>query len=185
MLLVNSAPIYVALLSPLLLNEARPPQTWLSVGIALTGMALITGRFSVGSAEIGGIVAGIISGLGYALIMLISRSLRGRVTGIAQNLWGLGMLALIMVAWTLQTPAATLLANLPILIPLGVFSLGASYLCYFLGLARVSAQVVSIASLAEPVFGILMGVIFFAEVPHPLGWLGGALILASIVLISR
>jgi len=34
------------------------------------------------------------------------------------------------------------------------------------------------------VFGVLMGVIFFAEVPNALGWFGAILILASIYLIS-
>lgn len=186
-LLVNSAPIYVALLAPLLLHEARPAYTWISVGLALTGMVLIAdpARFDLESAEVGGIAAAALSGVGYALVMMISRSLRGRVTGLAQNVWALGMLSLVTLVWTLSTPTDTILANLPVLVPLGVFSLGASYLCYFLGLARTSAQVVSVVSLAEPVFGILMGIMFFAEIPHPLGWLGGGLILGSIYLITR
>ncbi|MBN2306181.1 MAG: EamA family transporter, partial [Anaerolineae bacterium] len=52
-------------------------------------------------------------------------------------------------------------------------------------LQRVSAQVVSTASLTEPIFGVLMGLIFFAEVPNLLGLTGGALILGSVYLITR
>jgi drug/metabolite transporter (DMT)-like permease len=41
------------------------------------------------------------------------------------------------------------------------------------------------ASLSEPIFGVVMGLVFFAEVPPVTGWIGGALILSSIALISR
>ncbi len=186
-LLVNTAPVYVAVLAPLLLGEPRARYTWLSLVLALGGVTLITDPrgLSLASAELGGVVAGIFSGLGYALVMLLSRSLRGRVGGLTQNLWSNGMVVVLLLPWALRTPATEISVNLPSLIPLGVFSLGLSYLLYFAGLARVRAQVVSVASLFEPVFGVLMGMIFFAEVPGVLGWLGGGLILLSVYLISR
>ncbi len=186
-LLVNSAPVYVAVLAPAVIGEPRARYTVLSLVCALGGMILIADprNLDVTSSEMGGIIAGAFSGLGYAVVMLISRSLRGRVTGLTQNLWSTGMVALILLPWAAQTSTTTIVDNLPVLIPLGVFSLGMSYLLYFLGLARVSAQVVSVASLFEPVFGIVMGMVFFAEFPDAFGWTGGVLILASVYLISR
>ncbi len=186
-LLVNSAPIYVAVLSPLLLKEPRPANTWISLGMAALGMILIAdpGQLDVQSDEVGGLAAGAISGLTYGTVMMISRSLRGKVTGITQNLWSMGFIVLILLPWAAQSSFSTVIDNMHLLIPLGIFSLGMSYLFYFLGLARISAQVVSVVSLSEPVFGILMGVIFFAEVPDEYGWIGGVLILVSITLISR
>ncbi len=186
-LLVNTAPVYVAVLAPLALGEQRARYTWLSLILALAGVTLITDprRLSVSSTELGGVVAGIFSGLGYALVMLLSRSLRKWVSGLTQNLWSNGIVVLLLLPWALRTPAVDVAVNLPALIPLGVFSLGLSYLLYFAGLARVRAQVVSVASLFEPVFGVMMGMIFFAEIPGLLGWLGGGLILLSVYLISR
>jgi drug/metabolite transporter (DMT)-like permease len=186
-LLVNSAPVYVAVLAPFILKESRARHTWISLGLALAGMILVSdpARLDVESGELGGIIAAALSGLTYGGVMLISRSLRGRVTGLTQNLWSNGILALILLPWALQAPARATLDNLPVLIPLGVFSLGMSYLLYFLGLARARAQVVSMASLSEPIFGVVMGLVFFAEVPPVTGWIGGALILSSIALISR
>ncbi len=186
-LLVNSAPLYVALLAPLTLREPRPRYTWFSLALAGIGMVCIANpaQLDVRSDEMSGIAAAALSGLGYGTVMMLSRSLRGRVTGLIQNLWSNGMIVLVLIPWAVRAPAQTVLDNLPVLIPLGVFSLGLSYLLYFLGLQRISAQQVSVVSLAEPVFGVLMGLIFFAEVPNPLGCLGAALILSSIVLITR
>jgi drug/metabolite transporter (DMT)-like permease len=186
-LLVNSAPLYVALLAPLVLHEPRPRYTWHSLALAGIGMVCIANpaQLDIHSNEMGGIVAAALSGLGYGTVMMISRSLRGHVTGLIQNLWSNGMIVLVLLPWAVRAPAQTVLDNLPVLIPLGIFSLGLSYLLYFLGLQRISAQQVSVVSLAEPVFGVLMGLLFFAEVPNALGWLGAGLILSSIVLITR
>jgi drug/metabolite transporter (DMT)-like permease len=186
-ILVNSAPIYVAVLAPLLLGEPRAPATWISIGIACVGMVLLADPRSlhIESSEMGGILAAAGSGFTYGVVMLISRSLRGQVTGLTQNLWSNAIIVILLLPWALQTDFGTVVDNLHLLIPLGVFSLGLSYWLYFLGLARVSAQVVSIASLSEPVFGVLMGLLFFAEVPNVFGWIGGVLILTSVILISR
>lgn len=186
-MLVNSAPVYVAVLGPVLIGEPRARYTWASLVLALVGMILMADpqHLNVDSSEAGGILAAAGSGLGYGLVMLTSRSLRRRVTGLTQNLWSNGMVVLITLPWALQASGSTVIDNLPVLVPLGVFSLGMSYWLYFLGLARVSAQVVSIASLSEPIFGVLMGLTFFAEIPNALGWLGAALILSSVVLIAR
>ncbi|MCL4237104.1 MAG: EamA family transporter [Anaerolineae bacterium] len=186
-LLVNSAPIYVAVLAPLLLGEPRARYTWQSLALAFIGMALMTdpARLDVRSSELSGIVAAALSGACYSLVMLISRSLRGRISGLTQNLWSNGTIVLVLLPWALRAPGAVVVSNLHLLIPLGIFSLGLSYLFYFQGLQRISAQQVSIASLAEPIFGVLMGLAFFAEVPNTLGWIGAALILTSITLITR
>ena len=186
-LLVNSAPIYVAVLAPLTLGEERPQKTWISLGLAVTGMVLMAdpARLEISVNGLGGIVAAALSGTTYALVMLMSRALRGRVTGLTQNLWSNSMIILLLLPWAIRAPGGTVVDNLPVLIPLGIFSLGLSYLFYFLGLQRISSQMVSIVSLFEPVFGVLIGLTLFAEIPNALGWAGAGLILFSIFLIAR
>jgi drug/metabolite transporter (DMT)-like permease len=186
-LLVNSAPIYVAVLAPLLLREARARTIWISLGLAVIGTICVSdpAQLRVDSDSFSGIAAAASSGFTYAIVMLISRSLRGRVTGLTQTLWGNAIVTLALLPLAIQSSGADIVANLPTLIPMGIFSLGLSYLFYFQGLQRISAQVVSVVALFEPVSGALMGMIFFAEMPNLLGGIGGALILVSIYLISR
>jgi drug/metabolite transporter (DMT)-like permease len=186
-LLVNSAPIYVALLAPVVLKEPRARYTWLSLGLAIIGTVCVSNpaQIELDSDSFMGIVAAALSGFTYALVLMISRSLRGRVGGLTQTMWSNAIVALVLLPWALQSSGSTVVTNLPTLIPLGIFSLGLSYLLYFQGLQRISAQVVSIVALFEPVSGALMGLIFFAEAPDLLGWIGGLLILVSIYLISR
>lgn len=186
-LLVNSAPIYVALLAPVILKEPPARHTWIGLGLAIVGMVCVSNpaHIRLDSGSFSGILAGAVSGLTYAMVIIISRWLRGRVGGLTQTLWSNAIVALLLLPWALQSSGAAVITNLPTLIPLGIFSLGLSYLLYFQGLQRIRAQVVSVVALLEPVSGVLLGLIFFAEVPGLLGWIGGLLILASIYLISR
>ncbi len=187
-LLVNSSPIYVAVLAPLVLHEARARYTWASLALAVTGMIFVSNpaELQLSWDSLGGIAAGALSGLTYALVMLIGRGLRGAVTGLTQTLWSNGLTALVLLPWALRdVPAQTVADNVHLLIPLGVFSLGLSYLLYFLGLQRIPAQVVSVVALLEPVSGVLFGLFLFDEIPNLLGVAGGGLILVSIYLISR
>ncbi|MBN2305167.1 MAG: EamA family transporter, partial [Anaerolineae bacterium] len=123
-LLVNSAPIYVAVLSPWIVGEPRARYTWISLGIAALGMVLVADprQITVTWDSLGGIIAAALSGIGYGLVMLVSRSLRGRVPGLVQNLCSSGLIVLILLPWALSAPAAAILDNLPALIPLGIFS---------------------------------------------------------------
>ena len=125
-LLVNSAPIYVAVLAPLVLGEPRARYTWLSLALAFTGMALMTNpaRLDMRSSDLTGIAAAALSGACYSLVMLISRSLRGRISGLTQNLWSNGTIVLVLLPWALRAPGAVVASNLHLLIPLGILLVG-------------------------------------------------------------
>ena len=186
-LLNNAATIYVALLAPWLLREPRARHTWLSVGLALAGIVCIANPAALRwqSSEFRGVVAGILSGISYALTMLLSRHLRGRVSGVAQVWWSTGIAALVALPWAFQAPASVVVRNIPFILALGVLAQGLPYMLYFLGLERIPAQVVSIVALLEPVSGILIGMLLYREMPTVVGVIGIGLLLTSITLVSR
>jgi len=186
-LLVNSSPIYIALLSPWLLKEARPKYTFISLALLMAGMMLITNitqlRFEV--AVLDGIAAGFLAGVTYSATFIISRQLRGRVSSYTQTLWGTGFAALMLGPMLLKTPGEIIVENLPVLVPLGVISLGIASFLYYVALQKVKAQVVGVVAILEPVSGVLIGLVGFNEAPNAAGVVGILLILASIYLITR
>lgn len=183
----NTATVYVALLAPWLLREARSRYTWLSMGLALVGIVCIANPAALRwqSSEFRGIVAGTLSGFSYALTMLLSRRLRGRVSGVAQVWWSTGIAALMALPWAFQAPASIVVHNMPFILALGVLAQGLPYMLYFLGLERIPAQIVSVVALLEPVSGILIGMLLYREMPTVVGVVGIFLVLTSIVLVSR
>lgn len=186
-LLVNAVPIYIAIVGPWVLKEARPRFTWLSLGLIVIGILAITNlaEMKMNLESLDGILAGVASGMTYTVTMLISRILRGKVSSVTQTWWGSGVAALLLLPWVVRTPWVDIQRNLPVLLPLGIVSLGISSLMYFLALQRVKAQVVSVVAILEPVSGILIGLVLFNEIPTILALIGSLLILSSIYLITR
>lgn len=184
-LLVNTSPIYVAIFSPLVLKEARPRFTWVSLALGVVGLILVTGLLDVGIDQIDllGIAAGTGAGFFYTIPLFIGRKLKGQVNGRTQTLFGTGLGMLIMLPFAASSlPVAV--PQMGLLIPMGILSLGIPYLLIFISLKHVNTQTVSIGMLGEPMSGVLIGFLLFSEPLSLLGWIGCALILGAITLIS-
>lgn len=186
-LLNNTSVVYVALLAPLLLKETRPRYTWLSVALALTGIACIANpaQLSWQLSAWRGLGAALLSGVTLSGTLLLSRRLHPHVSGLTQIWWSAGIAALLALPWAAQSAWPVVAANLPYLIGLGVLAQGIPYMLYFFGLRHTNAQTVSLVALLEPVGGILIGLLVYREIPNALGLVGIGLILGSIVLVSR
>ncbi len=186
-LLVNTTPVYIALLSPWLLREPRPRYTWPGLVMAVTGIILIIdpAQLRLGAGSPAGVAAAALSGLTYSIPIIVGRRLRGQIGGPTLIWWGTAVAALMLLPFGLGADPAAVAANLIYLIPMGVISMAASYLLTFLALGRTNAQVVSTALLVEPVSGVLIGMLVFMEPVTALTLIGSILVLGSIVLIAR
>ena len=89
-LLVNSAPVYVAIIAPWFLKEARPRFWKISLLLLLIGVVLITDITNLGFDlnALDGIIVGVFSGFFYSLTFLFSRKVSGKTSSITQSLWG-------------------------------------------------------------------------------------------------
>ncbi|MFC1959784.1 DMT family transporter [Chloroflexota bacterium] len=184
-LLVNTSPIFVAIFSPFVLKEVRPRFTWISLAVATVGLVLVTGLLEIGIDQIDlmGVVAAMGAGLLYTIPLFIGRKLKGQVNPRIQALFGMGMGALLLLPFAISTlPVAV--PQMGLLIPMGILSLGIPYLLIFVSLNHVSAQTASVGMLGEPVSGVLIGFLIFGEALTVAGWIGCALILGAIALIS-
>ncbi|MBS3732998.1 MAG: EamA family transporter [Desulfobacterales bacterium] len=187
-LLHYTAPIYVAIISPVLLKEKNAPLTWFAVGAGLLGTALITDPatlFTADPDEIIGIISAAVSGLCLSGVFLFGRFLAGHLPSQVRTLWGCVIVAVLLLPWGLQVPAGYFWQNLPWLCLLGTVSLALPYTLFFKGQNYISAQAASLISLFEPVCGIGIGFLFFAEKLTLTGSLGAAIVLFSIYIASR
>jgi drug/metabolite transporter (DMT)-like permease len=183
-----TAPVIVAVLAPLLISERIQRVTFISLPVAVLGMALILtagGGISLSSAHTAGIVAGTVSGLAYAFVILFSRRL-------SQLL--LHHKAIILLLWftaAVTAPAAlgadyrmSLVAAVLLMVT-GVFHSTVAPLLYFSALRQVLAQHAAILGYIEPLAAIPLAFLFLSETPPISALVGGALILLSGYLIVR
>lgn len=184
--LVTSNPIFVAIASFLLFGERLSRRVGLGIVICLAGAGVIAwGNWTAGFGSLLGATLALLAAISVAGYLLIGRSLRRRV----------GLLSYIFITYS----AAGLLLFLAVLImgyPLSGYP-GVTYLMFLLlafvpqlighsainwSLRYLSATLITIALLGEPVGASLWAFLILGEVPSLPEVGGGLLILGGIFL---
>ena len=184
-LLLYTAPIYVSLLSPLLLKEKNTSRSILALGLSIAGVVLIIQPTLNNGNSIPGIAFGLVSGLLYGLMIMTSRSLKDSYTGIAQATWSMIISLMIFSPFALAISADALINDLHLLILFGLIPTAIGGILYFNGLRLVKAQSTSIISLLEPASAVVFAYIILSESIEYTTALGGLLILIGAFIIGR
>ena len=172
-----TGPLYVLALAPFLLREPFRRADAAAVGVALVGMSLFfVGRLDPGA--LAGNLVALASGLFFGLtILLLRRDASGDAipSVIAGNL-AAAALALPF-AWghlSLDTRGVALVLFL------GIFQMGVSYVLFVKGLKTVPAAEASLLGMLEPMFNPLWAFLGLGE--RPSGWalLGGGIVLVAV-----
>lgn len=177
-LLQYTSPIWVFLLSPLLLKE-RPGWTdGLALLVALAGTGIIFAGNPRG--HLAGLAAGLVAGLGYGALTVVLRGLRNvhPAMVVAVNALGSGLLLLPAAALWGQLLLTPYQITLMLLLALVQFTL--PYLLFSWALQRVEAHRAALLLLIEAVLNPLWTFLVVGEVPPPGTLVGGPLILASV-----
>lgn len=186
-LLVNVAPIIVAILGGLFLGEGFPPRLLIGCVIALGGVALISVGSSgaPGGATVLGIVLCFVSAVAYAIALTIQKPLLRSVPGLTIVWLGCTIGAIVCLPFAPQ-----LLAELPVasgssiawLVFLGLFPTALAFTTWAFALGRMSAGSLGSTTYLVPAIAILIGWLVLGEVPVPLAFVGGAIAIAGVVV---
>ncbi len=184
-----TAPIFVAIMAPLLLKEKIKRATWIAISLSSIGLWFILGgtnpfsNISAGSPESLGIIAGAMSGLAYAFLILTVK----RIASVYSSLFitfiqnGITVMILLPFVYSTAVPSQTW----PYLLIMGVFHSTIAPVLYVQGFRSVKANEAAILGYFEPVGAIILAFIFLHEVPGIEAMLGGALILYSGYMIIK
>ncbi|MEM2991178.1 MAG: DMT family transporter [Halobacteria archaeon] len=186
-LLLYTAPVFVAVLSALFLREKITKITLAAICLSILGVLLIVNPYSlsIGSNYFTGIAFGLLSGFCYGLEAILSRYLRDSYSGFVQAVWLNFISALIFLPFAFQVPFAAVRADFLHLILLGLIPTAISFSLYFNGLSKVKASRGIIVLSLEPISGIAIAIAILGESPSIFMLLGGAAIIASVILVMR
>ncbi|SNQ60509.1 DMT family transporter [Candidatus Methanoperedens nitratireducens] len=183
-LLLYTAPVYVTVLSPLLLKENPTRKEIMALILSIVGIVIIVDPEKLDFSYSVGIAAGILSGISYALEILTSKYIGQSYTGYTQAFWSFAIAVLILLPVGI-VPIEIVSGNIVYLILLAIFPTILAVSLYFNGLKKVKASNASILGLIEPVSAVILAVLILGErVTIPI-LLGGALILAGAAIVMR
>jgi drug/metabolite transporter, DME family len=183
-----TAPVYILLLSPLILGEKFQYKDLVTVVVCIGGMSLffVENRESASAPNIfGGNIAALISGAFFGLYMIFLRHPRSLTKNPAISVfYGNLIIGLLMLPFLIQSPPAQVSAKDWMAITfLGVFQIGTAYILFTKGLAAgVRAMDASVVGFIEPLFNPIWVFLFVGERPSAWAVLGGTIIVLTVAL---
>lgn len=187
------APVFVILVSPVVLGEKLTKKRLCCAAGAVIGMMLVSNILFLEKGENGllGIFFGLMAAVLYASVMILNKFMKG-LTGLETTAAQLGVAAIILTPYTVLTAAEPFSAvwtsvsavSWILLVFIGIVHTGVGYLLYFSAMKKLPAQTVAVLSYIDPVTAIFLSAVILKEtmsLPQMVGamlilvmtWLGG------------
>ena len=188
-----TAPVVVAILAPIFLKERltiiifvaitlSTAGLWIMLDISLTEFLAL---LFAGDKNTLGIIAGLVSGIAYGILIIILRFFAQKFNPIVITFFQSASIALILLPFV-EIPA-NFTSALWAFVLMGVVHSTIAPLLYFRGLREVTANRSAILGYLEPVCAIILGILFLSEAVTYKIVIGGILILFSgyLTIVKR
>lgn len=189
-MLVNLAPILVAISAGLLLGEGFSRWLLTGIGVAFVGTIIIaTGGTGGGSVNEGiGIVLGIVTAVLYAAGVLAQKVALRSVDVLSATFLGCAVGAIVLLPFsvdfvqqTMSAPGAAIAG----VVYLGIFPTAIAFNLWAYALSRSDAGRLSATTLTVPAIAVGLSWLLLGELPTVLGMIGGALCLLGVAISRR
>lgn len=189
-MLVNVAPVLVAVFAGVLLSEGFPRPLLIGIFIAFVGVVIIAigGSGAAGVNDAIGVALGLLAALLYATGVLLQKVALRTVDAVTATFLGCAVGAVALLPFAPQFVAETAAAPagaLAVAVYLGVFPTAIAFSTWAYALARTDAGRMTATTLTVPAIVIVLSWLFLGELPTVLGMLGGALCLLGVAISRR
>jgi drug/metabolite transporter (DMT)-like permease len=174
------APILAALLGVAILKESVHRTTWIAMGIAIGGVALMVG--GPGRPSLLGEALSLAMVLAFSLMLVVTRHQREVSMAPATCL---SQLAVFVFAVPFAHPGEAGAKDVVLLVALGVAQIGLGLILLTVGARLIPAAEVALITLLEVVLAPLWVWIVVSERPSAATLVGGAIVLAAVLLQGK
>lgn len=178
-------PVFVLILSPLILKEKLSAKKIICIGIAMLGMLLIVGNSGVSTSGVDnllGIGYGLMAAGFYASLMLLNKFIKN-LDGLEMTLIQLGTATLLLMPYVFFTEGFGILevpsSSIPFILILGIVHTGIGFLLFFSGMQKLKGQSIAALSYADPITSLVISAVILQEQMTFIQMFGGALLLGS------
>jgi drug/metabolite transporter (DMT)-like permease len=179
--LAHAAPIFIVVLSIFLLGEVIGPRRWIAVVVGFVGVVLIT-RPQSGSWDIG-LLAALGSAVSGAVVSVWLRKLSSSEQSVAIGIYYNGLGSLVCLAWVLSSGWYMPRAEDALLLIAFAIGCGLQQWCLTISFRYAQASLLAPFEYLAMVFAVIIGYVFWGEVPVLTTWIGAAIIAASGLFI--
>lgn len=186
MLAVFTYPMMTTLLEPLFFNVKLQLRSVLLCLLILAGVYFLLPSFSFENSDTKGFLLGMLSAGFYSFRNLLLKreieSYNGSVLMFYQS--AIAIIVLLPVFFFAQPDLDVIIHDLPYLVGLGLITTSLGHTIFLNSFSYFKISTASILSSLQPVFGIILAIIFLNEIPSWRSVMGGAVIMFSVLIES-
>lgn len=184
MLSLFTYPVMTSLLEPLFLKTQFSKMHLLLGVLVLIGIYFLAPSFDTENDYFLAILIGLLSALCFAIRNLLVKTKIGSYNGSVVMWYQTLVIAIMLIPAYFIFDTEGFVAELPYIGMLALVTTALGHTMFLFSIKRFSVTAASLMGSVQPIYGIILGIIFLNEIP---GWrtvLGGSLILFSVVVES-
>ncbi|MCL7752823.1 DMT family transporter [Polaribacter sp. Z022] len=184
MLSMYTFPVITALLEPFFSKQKlNPIHVFLAI-LVLFGVYMLVPDFSLENDQLKGILFGIFSALCYALRNLTIKKHVKDYNGSMLMFYQMIVVTLFLIPVLFFGDFSNIESQLPLLLLVALLTTAIGHTMLVSSLKHFSVSTASIISSVQPIFGIIIAYIFVNEIPSLNTYIGGSLILLTVIIES-
>ncbi len=182
MLSIFTYPAMTTLLEPLLLKQRFQVRHLFLAGLVIVGIYFLAPSFSLKDGATLGLVLGLCSALVYSLRNILMKTQVDSIQGSVMMTYQTAITAICLLPALFFFDAVPTTEAIPYILGLGLLTTAIGHTLLLACFRYFSVSTVSLLTCVQPVYGILLGMLFFKEIPGLSAVLGGALILSAVAV---
>lgn len=184
MLSMFTYPVWTAFLEPVLLKTKFQKMHLVLGALVMTGIYFLIPDFNLENSYTLAIGMGIFSALVYALRNLLMKSKVAKYNGSLLMSYQTAIVGALLLPAFFFTNITAVFSQWEALLTLALLTTAIGHTLFLLSLKHFTVTTASILSSVQPVYGILIGMLFLSEYPSWSTVFGGILILTAVVVES-
>ncbi|WP_028888164.1 DMT family transporter [Tenacibaculum ovolyticum] len=184
MLSLYTFPVMIAFLEPLFLKIKFNPMYIVLGCMVLLGVYILAPEFNLESSNVQGILFGLLSALCYSIRILILKQYVAKYDGGMLMFYQTLIITICLLPVLFFMDVSGFESQFPYLLLLALLTTAIGHSLMVHSLQFFSVSTASIISSVQPIFGIILAFIFLNEIPTWNTFVGGSLILATVVIES-
>ena len=179
------APVFIVILSIIVLKEKITRKKILCIIVAIIGLLLvldIKNLGNIGDNNLLGIIYSVLAAVFYAIVVILNKFIK-KLSGSKVTIVQLLVSTIILMPFTILNSTRSLMSldmlSLFLLLLVGIVHTGIAYLLYFSSVKQIEGQSIAILSYMDPIFALVIAGLFLGEKMTLIQLFGGILILGS------
>lgn len=184
MLSLFTYPVITAFLEPLLLKTKFQKMHLLLGALVLLGIYFLVPDFNFNNNYTKALGLGVLSAIFYSLRIIIIKSRIGNYNGSILMFYQLVVIGAGLLPFFFFLDTSGIIPQLPANLTLALLTTTIGHTMFLYSFKHFSSTSVSILSSIQPIYGVIIAMIFLKEFPEASSIIGGVLILASVIIES-